>query len=106
MKTILLISVCSLCFCYVGLNGSSVKEKKSQKKIVISPGDSILFVLQVQPILQKNCSPCHFTGGKMYDKMPFDDPKTLLTHESGILKRIKKEEENSILRKFVEQNDH
>jgi hypothetical protein len=40
----------------------------------------------------------------MYAKMPFDDPKTLLGHQSGILKRIKKEEESLILKQFIEEN--
>jgi hypothetical protein len=103
MKTMLLISICSVCFCFVGLNTTSVNNKKSTKTIRVS-ADSINFVSQVQPILQKNCSPCHFTGGKMYEKMPFDDPKTLLGHQSGILKRIKKDDENLVLKQFIEEN--
>jgi len=103
MKTTLLISICALFFCYAGLNGSSGNNKRSVSKNHFS-ADSIHFTSQVKPILQKNCSPCHFTGGKMYDKMPFDDPKTLLEHRAGIMKRIKNEEENQILKQFIEEN--
>lgn len=64
--------------------------------------DTIDFPTQVQPILVKNCSPCHFTGGKMYEKMPFDKDTTILNHQAGILKRIKGED-NVLIKSFVEQ---
>jgi len=50
------------------------------------------FHSQIQPILVKNCSPCHFTGGKMYERMPFDKDTIIINHEAGILRRIKGEE--------------
>ena len=65
--------------------------------------DTIDFTSQVQPILVKNCSPCHFTGGKMYEKMPFDKDTTIINHEKGILKRIKGDE-NDVIKTFIEQN--
>lgn len=67
----------------------------------ISPVD---FTREIQPILEKRCSPCHFTGGKMYEKMPFDKPQTILDHTAGILKRIKEEKENALFKSFIEQN--
>jgi uncharacterized membrane protein len=66
--------------------------------------DTIHFAQQVQPILVKHCSPCHFTGGKMYMRMPFDKDSTIINHETGILKRIKDKEENLIIKSFVLQN--
>lgn len=65
--------------------------------------DTIDFATQVQPILIKNCSPCHFTGGKMYDKMPFDKDTTIINHEKSILKRIKGDD-NVVLKTFIQQN--
>lgn len=73
--------------------------KKEEEKI-----DPIGFEKQVKPILVKNCSPCHFTGGKMYERLPFDKDTTILNHHEAILKRIKNEEENTILKNFVLQN--
>ena len=55
----------------------------------------------IQPIFEKHCNPCHFPGGKMYEKMPFDNPKTILNHEAGILRRIKDAEENERIKEFV-----
>ena len=64
--------------------------------------DTIDFVTQIQPILVKNCSPCHFTGGKMYEKMPFDKDTTIINHEKGILKRMKGDD-NTLIRSFIQQ---
>jgi len=75
----------------------------SQKTITIK--DTIYFTSQIQPILVKNCSPCHFTGGKMYERMPFDKDTTIINHQAGILKRIKGEE-NTLIRSFIQQQSH
>lgn len=47
------------------------------------------FARDVQPILVRACNPCHFPGGKMYQPMPFDDPKTIASHREGVLRRLK-----------------
>ncbi|MDP9230463.1 MAG: hypothetical protein M3O67_07310 [Bacteroidota bacterium] len=68
-----------------------------------TPTDSIQFDAQVKPIFVTRCSPCHFTGGKMYAKMPFDKAETIISHKDGILKRIKNEKENELIKAFVMQ---
>src|SRR5260221_8242338 len=35
------------------------------------------FESEIRPIFQVRCQPCHFQGGKVYDKMPFDKPETI-----------------------------
>lgn len=37
----------------------------------------------------------------MYEKMPFDQPKTILDHQPGVLKRFKDEQESRLLRDFM-----
>jgi hypothetical protein len=69
--------------------------------IIVPNTDSIDFKTMIQPIFEKHCNPCHFPGGKMYEKMPFDNPKTILNHEAGILRRIKDAEENERIKEFV-----
>jgi hypothetical protein len=82
----------------------------SHKKLQPSQCDSkadkeeIDFKTQIQPILQKRCSPCHFPGGKMYERLPFDTSSTILMKKESILKRIKEEAENKLLREFIDQN--
>ncbi len=101
MKTILLLIICAINF---GLCNSTVQQGGEAKNIPSPRMDTINFKTQLQPILQKNCSPCHFTGGKMYEKMPFDKSETILNHEAGISKRFKNENELTILKQFIEQN--
>lgn len=66
--------------------------------------DSINFQTQVQSIFRKNCSPCHFPGGKLYEKLPFDKGITIIDHETGILKRIKNTDEVNLIRQYTSQN--
>ena len=65
--------------------------------------DTINFTTQLQPIFVTRCSPCHFPGGKMYERLPFDKAETILGHQEGILRRIKDEKENSLIRQYIEQ---
>ena len=66
----------------------------------------ISFKAQVMPIFIKNCSPCHFPGGKMYERLPFDQDTTILNHSTAISKRIKDQQENELLMKFINANQH
>jgi hypothetical protein len=74
--------------------------------VVTDQPDSISFTTHIQPILVTRCSPCHFTGGKMYAKMPFDKAATILQPEArnGILRRIKDEQENELIKRFMEMD--
>src|SRR5262245_4170398 len=47
------------------------------------------FARDVQPVLAQRCDPCHVPGGKMYERLPFDDPETVASHPEGILRRLK-----------------
>ena len=42
--------------------------------------------------LENRCHPCHFPGGEMYERMPFDDPVTVRAHGPGIGKRLEGDE--------------
>jgi hypothetical protein len=48
-----------------------------------------LFASVVRPIVQTHCAPCHEPGGKMYGRLPFDNPKVLSSHSEGVLRRLK-----------------
>ena len=95
-------------FCFIllfGLFGSSLRKPPAAiaEKPAIILKDTIDFTSQVQPILIKNCSPCHFTGGKMYERMPFDKDTTIINHEKGVLRRIKGDE-NILIKTYILQN--
>ncbi|HKG47183.1 MAG TPA: hypothetical protein VKB02_10670, partial [Pyrinomonadaceae bacterium] len=42
-----------------------------------APKARVDFDTQLKPIFQSKCMPCHFTGGQMYDRLPFDKPATI-----------------------------
>ena len=68
--------------------------------------DTVNFNAEVMPVLKTKCSPCHFEGGKMYEKMPFDNSLTILGHEAGVLKRFKDEKEIALIKQFIQQGSH
>jgi hypothetical protein len=59
------------------------------------------FHASVEPILEKRCMPCHFAGGKMYGKLPFDRPGTVVSLGERMFTRIKNENQRAIIRKFL-----
>jgi hypothetical protein len=48
-----------------------------------------LFAAAVRPVLARRCAPCHEKGGKMYARLPFDDPSVVSSHAPGARKRLK-----------------
>jgi hypothetical protein len=59
------------------------------------------FARDVRPILEKRCQPCHFPGGKMYERLPFDRPETIRTLGTRLFTRIKAEDEQAVIRRFL-----
>jgi hypothetical protein len=59
------------------------------------------FKTKIQPILAARCQPCHFAGGKMYGRLPFDDPKTIRQLGMRLFTRIKDEKEQTLIRNFL-----
>lgn len=59
------------------------------------------FIGTVQPILERRCQPCHFPGGVMHEKLPFDRAETVDKLGTKLFTRIKNEEERETIRKFL-----
>lgn len=59
------------------------------------------FQRDVRPILDARCQPCHFAGGKMYDKLPFDKPETVVRLGEKLFTRIKDEKQRAVIRGFL-----
>ena len=59
------------------------------------------FASDVRPILQSSCQPCHFQGGQMYEKLPFDKPETITKLGTKLFTRIKKEDQQRVIREFL-----
>jgi hypothetical protein len=103
MKAIILI----ICCCVVVLSFSHNGKKAAgriTKSIASAHTDTLDFKKDIQPILQKNCSPCHFPGGKMYERMPFDKGETIISHEAGALKRFRDLHEKALVIQFIKQS--
>jgi hypothetical protein len=104
MKTILLLSICVL---FLWFGSKETKQSDGNVKTVsYVTTDTIDYQTQIQPILEKNCSSCHFPGGKMYQRMPFDKGETIVGHEAGILKRIKQEKDVALIKQYILQQMH
>ncbi|MGH9968763.1 MAG: hypothetical protein ACREBG_13170 [Pyrinomonadaceae bacterium] len=62
------------------------------------------FASQIRPILEGKCKPCHFNGGTMYERLPFDRPETIRTLGTKLFTRIKEENDRCLIREFLAQN--
>jgi len=61
------------------------------------------FALRIRPILEEKCAPCHFPGGRMYDRMPFDRESTVRTLGEAMFTRLRDAEDQDLLRTFLAQ---
>ena len=74
-------------------NSATVSERKSKP----------YFDSDIKPIFQARCQPCHFQGGKVYDKLPFDKAETITKLGTKLFTRIKDEKEQQKIREFLDQ---
>lgn len=63
------------------------------------------FQSQILPMLVNRCSPCHFPGGKMYSRLPFDRASTIQQLGTKLFTRIERPEEQEIILRFLAQNE-
>ena len=61
------------------------------------------FDSEIKPIFKARCQPCHFQGGKVYDKLPFDKAETITKLGTKLFTRIKDEKEQQKIREFLER---
>ncbi len=61
------------------------------------------FDSQIKPILQAKCMPCHFSGGTMYERLPFDRPETIKKLGTKLFTRIQDENHRRLIRDFLAQ---
>jgi hypothetical protein len=68
------------------------------------PKARVDFDTQLKPIFQSRCMPCHFSGGQMYERLPFDRGETIRKLGTRLFSRIKKEDERQLLEQFLTQS--
>jgi hypothetical protein len=62
------------------------------------------FDTQLKPIFKSKCMPCHFSGGQMYDRLPFDRPETIRKLGTRLFTRIKEEDSRRLIEDFLAQS--
>ncbi|MGH9382521.1 MAG: hypothetical protein ACRD2Z_18230 [Thermoanaerobaculia bacterium] len=64
-----------------------------------------LFAAKIAPMLAERCQPCHFPGGVMYDRLPFDQPETIRSLGDKLFSRIRDEQERQWIRDFLADSE-
>lgn len=61
------------------------------------------FETQLKPIFKSKCMPCHFSGGQMYERLPFDKPETIRKLGTKLFTRIKEDNDRRLIEDFLAQ---
>ena len=69
-----------------------------------TPKARVDFDTQLKPMFQSKCMPCHFSGGKVYDRLPFDKPATIRKLGTRLFTRIKEENDRRLIEDFLTQS--
>ena len=116
-RTIVILSLPALC---LGCAHGRVADRPPEAPIAARPAPApapapatspspapqaarIDFDTQIRPLLQEKCSPCHFAGGRMYDRLPFDREETIRKLGKALFTRIKDPVDVDLLRSFLDQ---
>jgi hypothetical protein len=103
MSKLLLLLLSGGAVLYTCKNQQAAQPELASARATVAPDSTAVhFEKDIVPILKAKCSPCHFPGGTMYSKMPFDNPQTIKDHPEGILRRIKSEPENGKIKAFLQ----
>lgn len=69
-----------------------------------APTARVDFDTQIRPILQSKCMPCHFSGGQMYERLPFDKPATIRKLGTRLFTRIREDDKRRLIEDFLAQS--
>jgi hypothetical protein len=86
-----------------GLKVDAITADKSVNQSSPAMIAKVDFAIQVEPILQSRCQGCHFAGGVMYQRLPFDRPETIKTLGEKLFTRLKDENDRQVIREFLSQ---
>jgi hypothetical protein len=104
MRFVLPLLVLFLYMCLYANSGNTHAAADSKPAVFISESsEPIDFEKQIKPIFQSRCQPCHFSGGIMYDRLPFDRAETIHKLGDKLFTRIKEEKEQRLIREFLKQ---
>jgi hypothetical protein len=69
-----------------------------------NPKARVDFDTQLKPIFKSKCMPCHFEGGQMYERLPFDKPETIRKLGTRLFTRIKEKDDRQLIEDFLTQS--
>lgn len=78
--------------------GSQPEERVPEAPAAAAPAP-VRFEADVAPILSR-CRPCHYPGGVMHGRLPFDDEAAVRKAGEKLFTRVKDEKERAVLRRF------
>ena len=89
-------------------SGNIVKTARKAEPATVSTSATaksrVDFETQLKPIFKSKCMPCHFQGGQMYDRLPFDRPETIRKLGTRLFTRIKEENDRRLIEEFLAQS--
>ena len=65
------------------------------------PAEGPVDFARVLPILEQRCSPCHFPGGSMHDRLPFERAGTIRALGTKLFTRIKDPADQALILRFL-----
>ena len=80
---------------------SSAGQKKQATPV--TAGKKYTYHGDVFPILQSKCQPCHFPGGKVFMKLPFDDSVTVASLSTKLNTRLKEKGDQAVINAWSSQ---
>ena len=83
------------------ISRASISAAQLSEVSVNTASPKVDFDNQIKPIFQSKCMPCHFSGGVMYEKLPFDRPETIRKLNEKLFTRIKDENHRRLIREFL-----
>ena len=82
---------------------SPSQQVRQDDAVVRNMADSaVTFTNSIAPLLKTNCSPCHFPGGTVYEKYPFELYETAFTLRTKLGTRLKEPDLQSLLARWLE----
>lgn len=98
IASVVLIGVASLCIVFRSRDHYASASVFSQPHPTAKPD----FESDIKPIFQARCQPCHFQGGQVYEKMPFDKAQTISRLGTKLFTRIKDDRERRLIQDFLD----
>ncbi|HEU5182109.1 MAG TPA: hypothetical protein VFW45_15090 [Candidatus Polarisedimenticolia bacterium] len=66
-----------------------------------APADEPVDFAKILPVLEHRCTPCHFPGGSMHERLPFERVATIRALGTKLFTRIKDPAEQALILRFL-----